>query len=77
MSTRSNLPPGCTSPDGGIDHIYEQALERLVDAIETSEECEALLALLPGVRQVLATSYSAGAGDGRLEVELTDDIGVD
>jgi hypothetical protein len=29
----SNLPPGCTSPDGGIDHDLEAAKEKMLDEL--------------------------------------------
>lgn len=29
----SNLPPGCSSPDGGIDHEWEAAFELLAEAL--------------------------------------------
>lgn len=33
----SNLPPGCTSADGGIDHEFEAAIEKAVDALSSSD----------------------------------------
>jgi hypothetical protein len=44
------LPPGCTSPDGGIDHTFEQALDDLCSAIESAEEATTLLRILRAIR---------------------------
>jgi hypothetical protein len=34
---KSNLPPGCTSDDGGIDYALELALETLCDKVQDAE----------------------------------------
>ncbi len=34
--TPSNLPPGCTSDDGGIDHEYEAAEEKALDLAQAA-----------------------------------------
>lgn len=61
----SNLPPGCSSPDGGIDHLYEGALDHLTEAMETADDVNLMRRLadtvLPWVRQ----TYSDGVRDGR------------
>lgn len=46
----SNLPPGCTSDDGGIDHALETACEDLCMEIETPEEAQFLRAALRSLR---------------------------
>jgi uncharacterized protein YerC len=59
MSPLSNLPPGCTSADGGIDHAFEQALDDLCNAIETAEEARLLLAVLRDMRTNANASATA------------------
>lgn len=39
----SNLPPGCSSPDGGIDHALETKLEELCELILTGEQAQKLI----------------------------------
>lgn len=52
----SNLPPGCSSSDGGIDQGFEEALETLCDNIPNEE-----VARKPAVRMVrLITAYLEG-----------------
>ena len=34
----SNLPPGCNSADGGLDHAMEAAIEKIGDCGLTAEE---------------------------------------
>jgi hypothetical protein len=63
----SNLPPGCNSADGGIDHAMEAALDDLCMAIETVEQAQALQALLPAVKIMLYTTYSIGHEEGKME----------
>lgn len=65
----SNLPPGCSSPDGGIDHAMEKALDDLCNDIERPEEAYALRAVLPAIRDHMKNSYDAGAMEGRIEAE--------
>ncbi len=61
----SNLPPGCSSPDGGIDHAYEGALENLCEQMQHAGEVVLMeriaKAVLPWVRQ----SYEEGLQDGQ------------
>lgn len=42
----SNLPPGCSSADGGIDHVLETQLETLCDMITTVEMADELIQLV-------------------------------
>lgn len=62
----SNLPPGCTSPDGGIDPQMEAALETLCDAVETVSGAELLTHLAPLVERGLAAEYGLGFGEGQM-----------
>jgi hypothetical protein len=56
----SNLPPGCSSADGGIDHEYEQAVERLCDVADTPE----LLGVLTLLATVLEAQFKSAYEDG-------------
>ena len=67
----SNLPPGCNSADGGIDHKYEAAIESLIDKIETAEIALALEKLIPFVENVAKGAYQAGVE----ERQFTDAFG--
>lgn len=40
MNGLSNLPPGCSSPDGGIDHEWEAAFEQLAEALPVMPDQE-------------------------------------
>lgn len=62
----SNLPPGCSSADGGIDHAFEAAIESLIDAIETPEEAYALRVVLPGLRTAIDSAYRDGRQEGEM-----------
>lgn len=50
----NNLPPGCSSPDGGIDHAYEEAVDKALDI--ASEEgltaTELVIAMKIGVAAI-------------------------
>ena len=48
----SNLPPGCTSADGGIDHEFEAISEKLCNEANL-DELRILLMLLPTVREIV------------------------
>lgn len=48
----SNLPPGCNSDDGGIDHALEEALERLCDKVKSVQMAMALEDLIPAVEKI-------------------------
>lgn len=70
----SNLPPGCSSPDGGIDHAMESALDDLCNDIQCPEEAYALRAVLPAIRDHMQNSFDAGVQQGRLAAEEDHDI---
>ena len=67
--TSSNLPPGCSSPDGGIDHKYEGALDHLCDVAQTPEDLNLLRRLAEVVLPWLREAYADGLRDGRGEAE--------
>lgn len=50
----NNLPPGCSSADGGINHAYEAAEEKILDmAIDAGLDAEELLyAMSVGIKAV-------------------------
>lgn len=54
----SNLPPGCTSADGGIDHAMEAALDDLCQAVETVEGARALQALAPIIEKHISAAIA-------------------
>lgn len=62
----SNLPPGCSSPDGGIDHDWESALEDLILDV-TTEELIALKKALPAIREVLHVGFVEGVQTAKME----------
>ena len=66
----SNLPPGCSSPDGGIDHEYESALEAFAELAETPERLKVAAAVMPAVWDALADAFAEGRADGRDEAFL-------
>lgn len=66
--TDRNLPPGCSSADGGIDHALEASLEDLCDDVTDSSEADALRKLLPAVREIL----KGARDDGRFEAVSLD-----
>ncbi len=59
----SNLPPGCTSPDGGIDHAFEAASESLLDLCETADDVMALVAVAPAVLALRRDAFREGVED--------------
>ncbi|HSF96234.1 MAG TPA: hypothetical protein VLA52_14510 [Thermohalobaculum sp.] len=63
----SNLPPGCSSPDGAIDHALETALDTLNANTETPEIADALNSLLPAITAIWNAAYEAGRRDGDME----------
>lgn len=65
--TQNNLPPGCSSPDGGLDHEMEAATEDLLNAIETPECAKILTLMAPVVEHALAVGYAAGMEEGKLD----------
>lgn len=50
----SNLPPGCSSPDGGINHKYETAIEKALNMAEDAglDAQELLYAMQVGIDAV-------------------------
>lgn len=61
MSSKDNLPPGCSSADGGIDHELEAALDRLVEAAEGNPEVIAVLAeMAPIIMKSESKAYWSG-----------------
>jgi hypothetical protein len=65
----SNLPPGCGSYDGGIDHELESAIEALVDRIQTARTAQMLINFLDAVE----ATYSAGYADGQMDKRMEQD----
>ena len=59
--TLSNLPPGCTSDDGGINHAMESALETLCDNIDTVECAKALAIMAPIIQSLIDKLPQDGA----------------
>lgn len=62
----SNLPPGCSSPDGGIDHAYESALEALCDAVSDAHKMKMLTMLVPLVDEIYRQGYEDGKSEERM-----------
>lgn len=60
---KSNLPPGCASPDGGIDYAFDDAVEKLVDKIPDVQTALLLSECIPAVK----FAYEAGFADGKAE----------
>ena len=56
----SNLPPGCTSDDGGVDHALEAALERLCDKIPSYEVAKILQAIAPAAKDLVDQANREG-----------------
>lgn len=63
----SNLPPGCSSADGGIDHDWEAAADTLLDIAGDTEVLLALIHIVPGVKAVLSAAYKEGYQAGKYE----------
>ena len=59
----SNLPPGVSSPDGGIDHAYEKAVDELCEIVDDVTEMNLLKLFVPVLRQI----YERGYIDGKNE----------
>jgi len=64
----SNLPPGCSSPDGGIDHAFEQAAEKLLDGL-SADDIEALFPFSRLLRGALQSEFAEGLREGRSDLE--------
>jgi len=61
-----NLPPGCSSPDGGIDHAFESALESFAQAVDSAEEIRHMSLLLITFRAICDEVFRAGFEEGEL-----------
>ena len=66
----SNLPPGCSSADGGIDHELESAIDALAQAIEVPEDARILLEILPVIKKMREDGYIEGLRDGKEEARI-------
>lgn len=60
----SNLPPGCTSSDGGIDHAYEAVMEKIGDCDLSPDEIlrrwesqPAMLKALEGLYELMTDGH--------------------
>ena len=62
----SNLPPGCNSNDGGIDHALEAALEMLCDRFDSPDLALALIELIPAVKIIRQYAFNAGIDEQKL-----------
>lgn len=67
MGQASNLPPGCSSPDGGIDHEYEQALDAFCDIAETAEQIKIINAIAPAILFAVQAGFTEGFKEGSAE----------
>lgn len=70
MTGLSNLPPGCSSPDGGIDHEYEQALDAFTEIAMTPEQVKIINACAPAILIAIEDAYAKGftaGGESALE----------
>ena len=63
----TNLPPGCSSTDGGIDHTLETALETLCEKIDSVEVANLLGEVAITLNKHLRSIYLIGVRDGRQE----------
>ena len=65
----NNLPPGCSSGDGGIDHDYEAAIETLCDRVRDANVLRELIKLIPMTEQAVwdVTACEACGGEGCVE----------
>ena len=61
----SNLPPGCNSADGGIDHAMEAALEQLCDTVATAEVANAVRVFVPLIEKLQDDSFKEGWKEGQ------------
>lgn len=70
----NNLPPGCSSPDGGIDHEYETAIEKALDMADEVglDSQELIYAMQVGIeavklmRPILTEAEKDEVGYGRI-----------
>lgn len=64
MGQLSNLPPGCSSPDGGIDHEFEEALEAFCGIADTPEKMKIACTVMPVVFDMIEDAYTTGFKHG-------------
>ena len=64
MTGLSNLPPGCSSPDGGIDHEYEQALDAFCEIAQTAEQVKIMCACAPAILAAVNDAHVEGFKEG-------------
>lgn len=72
--TGSNLPPGCNSADGGIDHELEAAHEKLCDEVDHPLLAEDLISMIPAIQAIQSRSWAEGKRAGIEERMLLDDV---
>ena len=65
MAQLSNLPPGCSSPDGGIDHEFDEALEAFCGIADTPEKMKIACTVMPVVFDMIEDAYTTGHKHGR------------
>ncbi len=68
MSNR-DLPPGCSSPDGGIDHEYEAALEAFMEIATYSDEVRIANAVLPAILDAVRDARKSGYDEGKADAQ--------
>jgi len=66
----SNLPPGCNSPDGGIDHAFEEAIEKCVDLLIDSglDHIEIIEAVKAGIKTGIKTTQKMAIQEVLMEL---------
>lgn len=69
MNSNSNLPPGCTSADGGIDHAFESAVERLIDSFQLAETAMVLSKIAPVIESTIHAAADSLNADLNLQLE--------
>jgi hypothetical protein len=68
----SNLPPGCSSPDGGIDHAYEEAIEAFTEIAVTAEDVKIINACAGAILDAVRDSYKSGLEDAATEYQIAE-----
>jgi hypothetical protein len=71
MNVTSNLPPGCSSADGGLDHDYEATLEELQDLGLDAVQLRAVVDFARPMKAILDLTYQQGFDDGRMHPQKT------
>lgn len=72
MTGLSNLPPGCSSPDGGIDHAYEEAIEAFTEIAVTADDVKIINACAPAILEACRDAYREGLQDGNTEFQIAE-----